>query len=191
VVEGNSWETSNLTTYNLDDASLHSLELPPQYTLGQDWVPQFILGHPHLTVAIGRRIESVRMDGATKPVRGLMRSEQSLRSIKSRKRTHITWINLDFQLEPWNKLESLAIQHSVRIIRLIQVVKNGFRSLSAFARTKLFFRRLEYSKGRMFFRIGSQKMSLTNGSFQPIRRAGQVIFMDWSGWNASSNPQRG
>jgi len=34
--------------------------------LGQDWVPRFIKRHPHLTVAIGRRIESVRMDGATK-----------------------------------------------------------------------------------------------------------------------------
>jgi transposase len=55
-------------TYNLDNASLNSLELPPQYTLGRDWVPRFILRHPHLTVAIGRRIESVRMDGATKEV---------------------------------------------------------------------------------------------------------------------------
>ena len=55
-------------TYDLDNASLDSLELPPRYTLGRDWVPRFILRHPHLTVAIGRRIESVRMDGATKPV---------------------------------------------------------------------------------------------------------------------------
>ena len=55
-------------TYNLDEVSLNSLELPPQYTLGQDWVPRFIFRHPHLTVAIGRRIESVRMDGATKEV---------------------------------------------------------------------------------------------------------------------------
>jgi hypothetical protein len=55
-------------TYNLDDASLHSLEVPLQYTLRQDWVPQFIQRHPHLAVVIGRRIESVRMDGATKPV---------------------------------------------------------------------------------------------------------------------------
>jgi transposase len=55
-------------TYDLDDASLDSLELLPQYTLGQDWVPRFILQHPHLTVAIGRRIESIRMDGATKEV---------------------------------------------------------------------------------------------------------------------------
>jgi hypothetical protein len=55
-------------TYNLDDASLTSLELPPQYTLGRDWVPRFILRHPHLNVAVGRRIESVRMDGATKAV---------------------------------------------------------------------------------------------------------------------------
>jgi hypothetical protein len=36
--------------------------------LGRDWVPRFILRHPHLTVAIGRRIESVRMDRATKEV---------------------------------------------------------------------------------------------------------------------------
>jgi hypothetical protein len=55
-------------TYDLDDASLLTLKLPPQFTLGQDWVPRFILRHPHLTVVIGRRIESVRMDGATKPV---------------------------------------------------------------------------------------------------------------------------
>lgn len=35
--------------------------------LGQDWVPRFVQRHPHLKVVIGRRIESVRMDGATKP----------------------------------------------------------------------------------------------------------------------------
>lgn len=46
------------------------MELPPPYTLGQDWVPRFIQRHPHLTVVIGRRIESVRMDGATKEVLG-------------------------------------------------------------------------------------------------------------------------
>ena len=46
-------------TYNLDNAPLNSLELPPQYTLGRDWVPRFILRYPHLTVAIRRRIESV------------------------------------------------------------------------------------------------------------------------------------
>lgn len=55
-------------TYNLDEASLLSLELPPPFTVSQDWVLCFIIRHPHLTVAIGRRIESVRMDGATKPV---------------------------------------------------------------------------------------------------------------------------
>ena len=55
-------------TYDLDDASLLSLRLPPQFTLGQDWVPRFIIRHPNLSVVIGRRIESVRMDGATKPV---------------------------------------------------------------------------------------------------------------------------
>ena len=55
-------------TYDLDDASLNSLELLPQYTLGRDWVPLFILRHPYLTVAIRRRIKSIRMDGATKPV---------------------------------------------------------------------------------------------------------------------------
>ena len=55
-------------TYNLDNPSLDSLELLPQYTLGRDWVPRFIQRHPHLTVTIGRRIESVRIDGATKPV---------------------------------------------------------------------------------------------------------------------------
>jgi DDE superfamily endonuclease/Tc5 transposase DNA-binding domain len=55
-------------TYDLDDASLASLELPLQYTLGRDWVPRFIQRYPHLTVVIRRRIESVRMDGATKEV---------------------------------------------------------------------------------------------------------------------------
>jgi len=55
-------------TSNLDDASLHRLELQPRYALGHEWVPRFIQRHPHLTVAIGRRIESVRMDGATKLV---------------------------------------------------------------------------------------------------------------------------
>ena len=55
-------------TYNLDDPSLHALQLPPQYNLGRDWVPRFIKRHPHLAVVIGRRIDSVRMDGATKPV---------------------------------------------------------------------------------------------------------------------------
>lgn len=55
-------------TYNLDDALVDSLEPPPQYSLGQDWVPRFIQRPPHLTVVIGRRIESLRMDGATKEV---------------------------------------------------------------------------------------------------------------------------
>ncbi|KIM92702.1 hypothetical protein OIDMADRAFT_46592 [Oidiodendron maius Zn] len=55
-------------SYDLDDASLISLELPLQFTLRKDWAPRFILRHPHLTVAIGRRIESVRMDGATEEV---------------------------------------------------------------------------------------------------------------------------
>ena len=55
-------------TYNLDNPSLDSLKLPPRYTLGKNWVPRFIQRHPHLTVAIGRRIESVRMDGAIKEV---------------------------------------------------------------------------------------------------------------------------
>ena len=36
--------------------------------LGQDWVPRFVQRYPHLKVAIGRRIESVRIDGATKSV---------------------------------------------------------------------------------------------------------------------------
>jgi hypothetical protein len=53
---------------SLDDASLEPLTPQPYLPLGQDWVPRFIKRHPHLTVVIGRRIESVRMDGATKPV---------------------------------------------------------------------------------------------------------------------------
>ena len=55
-------------TYDLDDPSLDALQLLPQYKLGRDWVPRFIQRHPHLAVVIGRRIDSVRMDGATKPV---------------------------------------------------------------------------------------------------------------------------
>jgi hypothetical protein len=55
-------------TYNLDDPSLDTLQLPPQYKLGQDWVPRFIKRHPHLKVVIGRRIDSVRIDGTTIPV---------------------------------------------------------------------------------------------------------------------------
>ncbi|PVH74532.1 hypothetical protein DL98DRAFT_368881, partial [Cadophora sp. DSE1049] len=31
-----------------------------------DWVPRFIKRHPRLKVVIGRRIDSVRMDGTTK-----------------------------------------------------------------------------------------------------------------------------
>jgi hypothetical protein len=61
-------EVRSRRTYDLDDVSLNSLELPPQYTLGNEWVSRFIQRHPHLKVAIGRRIESVRIDGATKQV---------------------------------------------------------------------------------------------------------------------------
>jgi len=55
-------------TYDLDDALLLSLRLPLQFILGQDWVPRFIIRHLDLSIVIGRRIESVRIDGATKPV---------------------------------------------------------------------------------------------------------------------------
>jgi hypothetical protein len=61
-------EIRSKQTYNLDDASRPTFEPSPRHTLGRDWVSRFILRHPHLTVAVGRRIESVRMDGATKPV---------------------------------------------------------------------------------------------------------------------------
>jgi hypothetical protein len=54
--------------YNLDDIPPSPFEPQPQFNLGQDWVPRFLQGHKHLKVVIGRRIESVRMDGATKPV---------------------------------------------------------------------------------------------------------------------------
>jgi hypothetical protein len=57
-------------TYDLDDVSPSSLEPIPNYQLGQNWVPRFIQRHPHLRVVIGRRIESVRMDRATKEVLG-------------------------------------------------------------------------------------------------------------------------
>lgn len=52
----------------MDKATLDGLELQPHDTLGRDWVRRFIIRYPHLNVAIGRRIESVQMDGATKPV---------------------------------------------------------------------------------------------------------------------------
>jgi hypothetical protein len=55
-------------TYDLDNALLDSLKLQPQYKLGKDWVPRFILRHPHLTIAIERRIKFVRIDGATRLV---------------------------------------------------------------------------------------------------------------------------
>ena len=57
-------------TYDIDDPSLHALGLLPQFKLGKEWVPRFIQRYPHLKVVIGRRIDSVRMDGATKPVLG-------------------------------------------------------------------------------------------------------------------------
>ncbi|ODQ72317.1 hypothetical protein LIPSTDRAFT_71820, partial [Lipomyces starkeyi NRRL Y-11557] len=53
---------------NLDDASPNQLQPQPHLPLGHDWVPRFIQRHPHLKTAIGCRIESVRMDGAIKPV---------------------------------------------------------------------------------------------------------------------------
>ncbi|APA15885.1 hypothetical protein sscle_15g106550 [Sclerotinia sclerotiorum 1980 UF-70] len=52
--------------YNLDCPSFDFFELLLQHLLGHEWVPRFIKRHPHLTVVIGRRIESVRMDGATR-----------------------------------------------------------------------------------------------------------------------------
>ena len=57
-------------TYNLDNMSSSSLEPIPNYQLGQNWVPRFIQRHPHLRVVIGRQIESVQMDRATKEVLG-------------------------------------------------------------------------------------------------------------------------
>ncbi|APA06010.1 hypothetical protein SS1G_01573 [Sclerotinia sclerotiorum 1980 UF-70] len=61
-------ELRSKQTYNLDCPSFDSLELLPQHLLGYEWVPRFIKRHPHLTVVIGHRIESVRMDGATREI---------------------------------------------------------------------------------------------------------------------------
>lgn len=61
-------EISTKRIYDLDNPSLNSLNLPLQYTLGKNWVPPFIQRHPHLTVAIGHRIESIKVDGAVKEV---------------------------------------------------------------------------------------------------------------------------
>ena len=55
-------------TYNLDDPSLDTLQLPPQYKLSKDWVPRFIKRHPHLKVVIRRRIDFIWMDGTLKLV---------------------------------------------------------------------------------------------------------------------------
>jgi hypothetical protein len=54
--------------YNLDDTPPSPSIPRPQFPLGHEWVPRFIQRHEQLKVVIGRRIESVRMDGATKPV---------------------------------------------------------------------------------------------------------------------------
>ncbi|APA16038.1 hypothetical protein SS1G_10153 [Sclerotinia sclerotiorum 1980 UF-70] len=57
-------ELRSKRTYNLDCPSFDSLELLPQHLLGYEWVPRFIKRHPHLTVVIGRRIEScICVDG--------------------------------------------------------------------------------------------------------------------------------
>ena len=53
---------------NFDDTTPNSLPPQLQFTLGRNWVPQFIQRHPHLQVAIRRRIETIYIDGATKPV---------------------------------------------------------------------------------------------------------------------------
>jgi hypothetical protein len=50
------------------DASRLEISQQPPPRLGREWVPRFIQRHPHLKSVIGQRIESVRMDGATKPV---------------------------------------------------------------------------------------------------------------------------
>jgi hypothetical protein len=51
------------------DASLQaSSSIPPPTQLGEQWVSRFLERHPHLKAVIGRRIDSVRMNGATKPV---------------------------------------------------------------------------------------------------------------------------
>ena len=36
--------------------------------LGQEWLPRFIKRHRHLKVRQGRRIDIVRMNGATEPI---------------------------------------------------------------------------------------------------------------------------
>ena len=52
-------ELRSKQTYDLDDASLDSLNLPPQFKLSRDWVARFTQRHLHLTVVIGCRIESL------------------------------------------------------------------------------------------------------------------------------------
>jgi hypothetical protein len=61
-------EVRSKKTYDLDNPSLDSLNLLLQYKLGTSWVLRFIIRYPHLQVVIGRRVESVRIDGATKLV---------------------------------------------------------------------------------------------------------------------------
>jgi hypothetical protein len=55
-------------TYNLD-ALPPSPSIPqPQFILGQEWVPCFIQRYKHLKVVIERRIKSIQINRATKPV---------------------------------------------------------------------------------------------------------------------------
>ncbi|KFY94808.1 hypothetical protein V500_03047 [Pseudogymnoascus sp. VKM F-4518 (FW-2643)] len=52
----------------LHDASQSQLNRLSQLQLGKEWVSRFIKRHEQLQVVFGRRIESLRMDGATKPM---------------------------------------------------------------------------------------------------------------------------
>jgi hypothetical protein len=116
-------------TYNLDDASLPTFERLPQFSLGRDWVPRFIVRHPHLTVAIGRRIESVRMDGATKPILEAWFSAYDTLVRREGIEQENTY-NMDesgFSIGTMESTRIIVILRFVQSIKRIQAVKSGFQ----------------------------------------------------------------
>ena len=54
--------------YNLNCPSFDFLKLPPQYFLGYEWVSRFIKRYLHLTIVIGCRIESIKIDNAIREI---------------------------------------------------------------------------------------------------------------------------
>jgi hypothetical protein len=85
---------------NLNDTcndAPNSSKALPHLPLGQEWVLRFIKRHPHLKAVVGRRIDTVRMDSATKEVittwfdaySSIVTSQGIIAA------THIIWMSLD------------------------------------------------------------------------------------------------